>query len=582
VTDKEVDWKSYQTLLQMLRRCVNVDADRTYVAGECLNALAAVSLALNYPDHWAECWIELGNTYRYLAGNALNLPFVLVKGAHEEGEYLAYFDFATKCFEYRDCRHFASSWDRTPAQVRGVAVPQATRERSPRRVSYTIESLRNPSAYWLTIGGREDENQLGAVDACVDGQTVRVTTDNVDAYALNLAQAPVDANQLVRILENGRSVDTVTGPVFSRTSEKYRGGGRVKTSRLPGPLSDVFTDAYVVAWGGSDDSAVVTAAEEVARSLAGQGPCLADTDLPGQLVRTHNLILVGTPDSNRWLAKVDPSMPVRIVADRITAGRREYEGRDLGYMLIYPSPLNAQRYVAVFSATSARAMARLGEAYAQIKWIRPADVGVFQITADGGIQWHVLETFNTVWSWHEKYDRPLVTVKREHPTWQWQQWLARMLRRLLQTDVVVYENPFLFGSPPPVGRMTYRDVFNTFKNYWISKVEIDGADLRSLVGSPLGGGPDPKAATRIIDGVSLITATDHMGEKVLAVSDLKDGRTYTAAMSEKCLKGELGVVPQTYRIVDQRYLIPTLMAYLEADADRDIDAELDQFVFTIF
>jgi hypothetical protein len=227
-------------------------------------------------------------------------------------------------------------------------------------------------------------------------------------------------------------------------------------------------------------------------------------------------------------------------------------------------------------------MARLGEAYAQIKWIRPADVGVFQITADGGIQWHVLETFNTVWSWHEKYDRPLVTVKREHPTWQWQQWLARMLRRLLQTDVVVYENPFLFGSPPPVGRMTYRDVFNTFKNYWISKVEIDGADLRSLVGSPLGGGPDPKAATRIIDGVSLITATDHMGEKVLAVSDLKDGRTYTAAMSEKCLKGELGVVPQTYRIVDQRYLIPTLMAYLEADADRDIDAELDQFVFTIF
>ena len=583
VSDKEVDWRSYQTLLQMLRRCVNVDSDRIYVAGECLNSLAAVSLALNYPDHWAECWIELGNTYRYLAGNALNLPFVLVKGAHEEAEYVAYFDFAAKCFQYHGCRHFQSSRDRTPAQVCGTPVPQAVRERSPRRVSYTVESLRNPTAYWVTIAGREDENRLATVDACIDGQTIRVATDNVDAYTLNLALAPVDTNEPVRIVENGRPLDPVTGPAFTRRSEKYRDAERVKTSRLCGPLSDVFTDAYVVAWGsGGDDRRLVAATEEAAWSLSGQGPCFADVNLPEHLLSAHNLVLVGTPESNRWLARIDPCMPARIAADRIAAGSREYKGPDLGYMLIYPNPLNVERYAAVFSATSARAMACLPDAYSRMKSIRPADVGIFEVADDGGIKWHVLERFNTVWTWHEKYDRPIMTVKREHPAWQWQQWLARTLRRRLQAHVVVYEEPYLFASPPPVGEWTYRDVFNTFKNYWISKVEMDGADLRGIAEAPLGDGPGTLGSKQLIDGVSVIRMTDRHGDTSLAISDLRDGRTYTAAMSEKCLKGELGFIPEKYKIVDQMYVIPMLTALLEADAERDIDAELDQFTFRMF
>ena len=450
-------------------------------------------------------------------------------------------------------------------------------------MSYTVESLRNPTAYWVTIAGREDENRLATVDACIDGQTIRVATDNVDAYTLNLALAPVDTNEPVRIVENGRPLDPVTGPAFTRRSEKYRDAERVKTSRLCGPLSDVFTDAYVVAWGsGGDDRRLVAAAEEAAWSLSGQGPCFADVNLPEHLLSAHNLVLVGTHESNRWLARIDPCMPARIAADRIAAGSREYKGPDLGYMLIYPNPLNVERYAAVFSATSARAMACLPDAYSRMKSIRPADVGIFEVADDGGIKWHVLERFNTVWTWHEKYDRPIMTVKREHPAWQWQQWLARTLRRRLQAHVVVYEEPYLFASPPPVGEWTYRDVFNTFKNYWISKVEMDGADLRGIAEAPLGDGPGMQGSKQLIDGVSVIRMTDRHGDTSLAISDLRDGRTYTAAMSEKCLKGELGFIPEKYKIVDQMYVIPMLTALLEADAERDIDAELDQFTFRVF
>jgi hypothetical protein len=183
-----------------MSRSVPIDPDRVYVAGECLNVLPAMSLALNYPDHWAECCVSLGNTYRHLAGNALNLPLILFKGGHTDSTYDAYFDFAVKC----SISSPISGRHKQDATRCGAPLPRAVREPRPARVSYTIESLHNPTAYWVTIAGRDDENQLGKVEARVEGQTIQVTTDNVDAYALNLAGAPVDANRPVQIVENGR------------------------------------------------------------------------------------------------------------------------------------------------------------------------------------------------------------------------------------------------------------------------------------------------------------------------------------------------------------------------------------------
>jgi hypothetical protein len=583
VTDKDVDWKSYQMLRAVMSRSVPADPDRVYVAGECLNGLAAMSLALNHPDHWAECCVSLGNTYRYLAGNALNLPLILFKGGHTDTGYDAYFDFAVKCFRYHQLPCFRSDSKQDATQLRGTPLPRAVRERRPARVSYTIESLHNATAYWVTIAGRDDENQLGKVEARVEGQTIQVTTDNVDAYVLNLAGAPVDANRPVQIVENGRALQTVTGPVFVRPSPRHQGAPHVKTSRLSGPLWDAFTDAYVVVWGNSGTDAALTAANrETARALAGEGPCLADTDLSEKVACSCNLVLVGTPASNRWLARVDAALPVRVVQGRIEAGVTRCAGPDAAYMLIYPNPLATEHYVAVYGATSAQAMSALPQAYAQMRMIRPADVGVFELTGAGTLRWRILERLDTTWSWHQKYARGLMTLRRRHPAWQWQQWLASVLRRQLGQDVVLYGEPFLFEDALPLGRVTYRDLFNSFRNYWIQQVRINGADLRQMVTAPF---THPAPAGKIapaVAGVALTALTNPAGEKTLGIAELANDRTYRAALSEQCLKGgPLGVVPQDYEIVGQVYLVPTLASFLEAHPDLDMDAELERAPFPV-
>jgi hypothetical protein len=518
-----------------------------------------------------------------MAGNALNVPLVFVRGGHQEPEMGAYYRFALKCFQSCGCSHLRHSITESIPEVRGSPAPQGVRQRAPNTVSYTLTSLSNGRAYWVEILGREDENRLGHLKASVVRRTIFVETRNVDAYRLYLRSAPVDLAAPVEIVENGQALGSTTDAVFVRRADKYTDAAQVKNSDLHGPVWDAFRDPYVVVWGGGADNTMSEAGALAARSLAGQGPCYIDTDMPEELVETHNLILVGTPESNRWLARVDQDMPVRAARDRVNAGSKVYRGRDLGYVIVYPNPLNSKRYVAVFSATSARAMASLPTAYSQMETVRPADAGVFQVADAGKIQWHLLEKLNTLWDWHESYDRPMVTVRQEHSARQWQQWLARALRRHLRVDVAAYDDPFLFEDAAPVGEMTYRDLFNRLKNHWIVRIEVGGGDLKALVAAQLASVSKEGATPPVVDGVGLVKVSGLDGDRVLAVSELKDDRRYMAAMPEKCINGtRLGIALRDYEIVDSMYLVPTLAEYLRAHREIDIDAELDRCQFAVF
>jgi hypothetical protein len=177
----EFEWKDYEFILNIVGSKLNLNEDRFYLYGHCGNGIPAMALALNHPDQWAECSTLLGNSYRHLAGNALNLPFIFIAGQLQEGAISGYSEFAAQCFRYYGCRDFKCGRENQVVQTRGTELPEAIREKDPRRVLYTIESLGNPRAYWVTILGRKDENLAATIDAEVNGQTILVKTKNIDA-----------------------------------------------------------------------------------------------------------------------------------------------------------------------------------------------------------------------------------------------------------------------------------------------------------------------------------------------------------------------------------------------------------------
>ncbi len=583
---KDLRWKDFTTVMEIIEQKLNIDKDRIYVNGECRNGVYAAALALNYPDQWAECSMSLGNSYRYLAGNALNLPLVFVKGAgHNEGSYVGFYNYTVKCFQYQGCRHLKYSETKSIAEARGTPIPEAVREKSPRRVLYTIESLGNSKAYWLKVDGREDENLIGTIDASVDGQTIHVKTSNVDAYSLDLVQAPLDSNKLVEIVEDGQSLGFATEQVFTKRSIRYIGEAYIKNAQLHGPVRDAFTDPYVVVYGTEGgDALFAKICKDTAEKLARGAPCLTDMDMPKKMTSDHNLILVGSVESNCWLARISEKLPVQIRHGRIyTTNGKFFDGDDLGYIVIYPNPINPDKYVVVYSATSDRAMANIFGAYSQMRISVPADVGIYEVTKQGNIKWHILERLSTVWNWHSAYEKVLAVVGKNHPKWQWKQWVAHVVKKQMRVDVVICEDHLRNFDALSPGEKTYRDLFNAFKNVWFTKVKMDGKSLRALLMVPFTDISKREVDAPIIDGINLAKIPVGSGEKALAIDELVDNTIYTAALPEKCLNGQrIGLVLQDYDIVDQKYLMPMLKEYLISSSELDIDSQLDSLKFNIY
>jgi pimeloyl-ACP methyl ester carboxylesterase len=577
------EWKNYQYFLNILRSKLSLDEDRVYLYGLCGNGIAATALALNYPDQWAECASVLGNACRNLAGNALNLSLVFVRGGHSQEQLICYYNFAAKCFLYQGCRYFRHSIreDVSIDVLRGSPTPNVTRVKSPKRVLFSVDSSKAFGAYWATINGREDENLTGTIDACVNGQAIDVKTTNVCAYSLDLVRAPVDSNRPVEIIENGTSLGSVRGNIFVEEPLAYAKATYVKNKPLQGPVWDAFTDPYAVVWPSSSrDQEFCSISAQVAKSLANGAPCFSDINMPESLIDTHNLILLGTAASNKWLSRICGKLPVEIEHGRITADGRRYEGRDMGLILIYPNPLNPKRYVVALWATSAAAMRRSPAVWKEMKSMPPVDVAVFEVTKKGDVRWHIFERFSSTWDWHDHWSESLGAVFKKHPKWQWSRWAARAVRKQLGADVVVYEEPFRFPDSLGTGEITYRDLFNSFRNDWIVKVRLDGKGLRSLLtASYMDTSWEGVAA--VLDGVSLVGVEqkDSQDDR-LAIGDIEDNKKYTVAFPERIVSRlRTGM---DYVIVGEAYLVPLLKNYLLRSEGSDVDAELDSFKLTIF
>jgi len=583
ISPNNLFWEEYKLLKKILKQKLNINEDSVFLYGYCGNAPSAMSLALHHPDEWAGVDVFLGNSYNNLAGNAFNLNLDFKPLPHPDAKSLeASYAFATKSFRYRGCN---LNKNRTLENQRlQETLPCPVRKLNPEKVLFTADSPKTAKAYWVTIDGRIDENFVGTIDVSVTGQTIFVKTSNIDAYTLDLAQAPVDSDAPVDIIENNESLGYVVGNSFVKRSEKYADATYIKNERISGPIWDAFATPYVVVWGTqSDNPEFIKNSQTIANFLANGAPIFSDVSLPKELILTHNLILIGTDISNTWLAKVSKQLPVQIRADKLIAGGKCYEGHDIGFMLIYPNPINPKKYIAVFSATSPKAMAGLTKAYSELKSQLSADVGIFEITENGTFRWRTIENFNTVWNWHKEWDQPLVTIEKEHPRRQWCQFIAKAMRKQLNADVSVCGDPFRFSYCTLKGQITYRDLFNAFRNDWIVKIRLDGKSLKKGLRAPLDITLQKVFDGLIFDGVTFIAPEGNPKEKLLGINEIADDKKYTMVFSHEVFSSkDLGSIPESSEIAADDYLVPLLKNYLLKNNNLEIDTQLDNLKLNLF
>ncbi len=79
-----------------------------------------------------------------------------------------------------------------------------------------------------------------------------------------------------------------------------------------------------------------------------------DSQITDADIASSNLVLWGDPGSNRILARIAGKLPVKWTGESLVVGKQQFPASSHGLVLVYPNPLNPNRYVVLNSGFTFR------------------------------------------------------------------------------------------------------------------------------------------------------------------------------------------------------------------------------------
>lgn len=238
-------------------------------------------------------------------------------------------------------------------------------------IKFVTYTLRYNRCAWLEVTGLEKHWQPATVRGTSAGGTYDVTTNGVTAFRLT-AREP---NVVVRIDGNSEiKINTIPNnePYTAEFVKTGRTWGLLdnvppiptKKHGLQGPIDDAFMDSFLMvkpsgrsmneAVGKWTEQEMKHAVSHWRKQFRGDARVKADTELTYADIANSNLILWGDPKSNAVLAKVAGKLPIKWSDKGVTVGDKTYEASTHVPVLIYPNPLNPEKYVVLNSGFTFR------------------------------------------------------------------------------------------------------------------------------------------------------------------------------------------------------------------------------------
>ncbi|MGB7329416.1 MAG: prolyl oligopeptidase family serine peptidase [Rubripirellula sp.] len=251
---------------------------------------------------------------------------------------------------------------------------------APRRVEFTTVTLRYHRMYWVDVQGLAKHWKPAEVVAHVDSASrIRIKTDNITRLNLQFGpgQWPGATSGPVKIEIDGT---TIIGPAIRSdrswhvslalsdkewaTSAEESATELRKRPGLQGPIDDALMDSFVFVTPGDKSSDKVVqqwvesesahAMDQWRRHFRGDVRQTVDRDLTDEQIASSNLILFGDVESNEVIARIADELPVEWSDSNVTIG--EHKVPRVGHVpiMIFPNPLNPERYVVINSGFTFR------------------------------------------------------------------------------------------------------------------------------------------------------------------------------------------------------------------------------------
>lgn len=272
-------------------------------------------------------------------------------------------------------------------ESRLASLAAAHSNRYPTSLEFTTYTLSHHRMHWVDIQGLVRHWEPATVSAEVDGPlAIRLETKNVTRLTLDFppGQWPglprgrvsirIDGTELPATLPDAPMVRSDrslrcqlvsqegTWRLLAKNAEPVV--GLRKQPGLQGPIDDAFNRSFVFVLpsGKSPDSVTQKWFEQEAQHamhqwrnhFRGDVRVVGDDEVDEAWLASANLILFGDPRTNRLIEKIAPSLPIRWDENEIAVGSHAHPSTGRVIAMIYPNPLNPQRYVVLNSGFTFR------------------------------------------------------------------------------------------------------------------------------------------------------------------------------------------------------------------------------------
>lgn len=279
-------------------------------------------------------------------------------------------------------------------------------EAPPLDVRFTTTTLKYNKSHWVTVHSLQEHWKPALIRATrnsVEEGEIGIYAENVAEFSVEFAVNEVPANlaklRLTLIKSNksseaqnpsGQNWRSREEPAYSSVYVARRSdlswGARFrlgadgewelvspieppskelrKKHGLQGPIDDAFMGPFLfvkpTATGRYPevdkwvDAEFNRAVREWHRQMRGDARVKTSEELKPEDIENYHLILWGDPQSNPTLARVADKLPIAWNADQIVVGDQKFDAKSHAPVLIYPNPLNPEKYVVLNSSFTYR------------------------------------------------------------------------------------------------------------------------------------------------------------------------------------------------------------------------------------
>jgi pimeloyl-ACP methyl ester carboxylesterase len=390
-----------------------IDDDRIVVRGFSMGGAACWQFAVHYPGEWAAAAPGAGfaETKEFLrvfqnepvapqpweqklwrwydcpeyAVNLFNLPVVAYSGEIDRQKQAA--DVMAEALQGEGIQlthvigpktgHSYHPEAKREINQRIDALANKGRDPLPRFVKFATHTLRYNKSHWITLHALEQHWEQARIDAEITPKGIHGTTKNIAALTFDIAPGLAPFSRPPEIEIDGQ---TLRGAAL-HSDRSWRGhlrkqdgrwsfagskhaDGLAKRPGLQGPIDDAFMDSFIMVLPtGSAQSEAVSkwvehesrhAIEHWRKLFRGEARVMKDTELTTNEIASANLILWGDPASNSVLDRIADELPIKWNKDGLQFGGKSYVADKNVAALIYPNPLNPNRYVVLNSGFTFR------------------------------------------------------------------------------------------------------------------------------------------------------------------------------------------------------------------------------------